>query len=65
MDERAGISEPWMLCDLRRTFRSNLSRLGALPHMAERLMHHKTGAGGAAQLTYDRHAYLEEMRARC
>lgn len=62
LDERTGINEPWMLRDLRRTFRTNLSKLGVQPHVAERLLHHITGTGNEVQRTYDRFAYIEEMR---
>ena len=62
LDERTGINEPWMLRDLRRTFRTGLGRLGVPPHIAERLMHHITVAD-PVQLTYDRYTYVEEMSA--
>lgn len=61
LDEKTGINEAWMIRDIRRTFRTNLSKLGVAPHVAERLLHHITFAG-SLQLTYDRHAYLAEMR---
>lgn len=62
LDEKTGINEPFMLRDLRRTFRTNLSKLGVAPHVAERLMHH-ISATDPIQQTYDRHAYIEEMRS--
>lgn len=61
LDKLCGVKD-WMLRDLRRTFRTNLSKLGVAPHIAERLLHHLSAAD-PIQLTYDRHTYLEEMRA--
>jgi hypothetical protein len=50
-----------MLRDLRRTFRTGLSRLGVAPHIAERLMHH-ISAADRIQLTYDRHTTSPNAR---
>lgn len=61
LDKRTGINEPWMLRDLRRNFRTGLSKLHIAPHIAERLMHHITAAD-PVQLTYDRYSYIEEMK---
>lgn len=61
LDERTGINEHYMLRDLRRTMRTNLSMLGIAPHVAERLLHH-ISAVDSVQATYDRHRYVEEQR---
>jgi len=45
--------------DLRRTMRSNLSRLGIQPHIAERCLNHSLGAIIGI---YDQHDYLEERK---
>ncbi|MGA8611693.1 MAG: site-specific integrase [Xanthobacteraceae bacterium] len=50
----------WTLHDLRRTFRTIHARIGTPPHIAERLLNHIQP--GLIE-TYDRHAYLPEMRA--
>jgi len=52
--------EGFVLHDLRRTCRTNLSRLKVEPHVAERVLNHaqETIAG-----IYDRHAYMDEKRA--
>lgn len=54
--------EPHTLHDLRRTFSSNMAKLGTPIHVTERILNHVSGtiSGGAA--TYNRHTYLEEMR---
>jgi integrase len=57
-DAACGVKD-WRLHDLRRTARSLLSRAGVSPDVAERCLGHKiTGVRG----TYDRHAYIVEMR---
>lgn len=45
--------------DLRRTMRSNLSKLGIHPHIAERCLNHSLG--GMISV-YDQHDYLDERR---
>jgi integrase len=49
----------WRLHDLRRTARSNWSKLGVPKEIRELLIHPKTGVEG----TYDRHDFLSEKRA--
>jgi integrase len=56
----AGPMAPWVLHDLRRSFRSGLGRIGVLPHIAERLVGHSVG--GTNGKIYDRHTYRAEMR---
>jgi integrase len=51
---------PWRLHDLRRTMRSNLSRLGVPPHVAELAINH---VKGGVQAIYDRHQYRDEIGA--
>lgn len=45
--------------DLRRTMRSNLSKLGIQPHIAERCLNHSLG--GIINV-YDQHDYMQERR---
>lgn len=47
--------------DLRRTFRTMLSRLGVPPHIAERCINHKEL--GQMQRVYDGYDYFAEMKA--
>ena len=60
LDELSGVSG-WTLHDLRRTFRTNLSKLGIAPHIAERLVNH-VSARSEMELVYDQHTYLPEMK---
>lgn len=61
LDKLCPISH-WRLHDLRRTFRTNLGRLGVAPHVAERLVNH-ISARTEMEETYDLYRYLPEMRA--
>jgi integrase len=51
--------QAFTLHDLRRTARTGLARLGIEPHIAERVLNH---VQAKIPGTYDRHAYLDEMR---
>ena len=62
LDKRANIA-PWTLHDLRRTFATDLARMGVAPHIVERLINHITGTISGVAAIYNRHAYMDEMRA--
>jgi integrase len=53
---------PWTLHDLRRTFATNLARLGVAPHIIERLINHVTGTISGVAAIYNRANYMPEMR---
>ena len=52
---------PWTLHDLRRTFSTNLAKLGVLPHIKEMLLNH-VSAKTEVEAIYDTYNYLPEMR---
>jgi integrase len=54
---------PWTLHDLRRTFATNLAALAVPPHITERLLNQATGNISGVAAIYNRHAYMNEMRA--
>lgn len=58
-DARDGFTDHWTPHDLRRTCRTNLSRLGVLPHVAELCLGHVIGG---IQGVYDTYQYTSEMR---
>ena len=62
---RAGeTAEPlpnWTLHDLRRTFSTNLAKLGVAPHIKEALLNH-IAAKSEVEAIYDHYAYLPEKR---
>ncbi|MEW9921338.1 tyrosine-type recombinase/integrase [Marimonas sp. MJW-29] len=54
--------EPYTLHDLRRTFSSNMAKLGTPIHVTERILNHVSGSISGVAAVYNRHAYIEEMR---
>jgi len=60
-DEECGVTG-WTLHDLRRTFSTGLASLGIAPHIIERLINHSTGVISGVTATYNRFAYMPEMR---
>jgi len=60
--EAAVGADDWTLHDLRRTTATQLARLGAPPHVIERILNHVSGSFAGVAGVYNRHAYLEEMR---
>jgi hypothetical protein len=61
LDKTSGVTA-WCVHDLRRTYRSNLGRIGVVPHIAERLVNHLSAQSDMEQV-YDRYTYMPEMRA--
>jgi integrase len=58
MRERLGDMPPFVLHDLRRTFRTGLGRLGVPSHVAELAIGH---VRQGIEATYDRHSYQGEI----
>lgn len=54
--------EPYTLHDLRRTFSSNMARLGTPIHVTEKLLNHISGTVSGVAAVYNRYSYLDEMR---
>jgi integrase len=52
----------YTLHDLRRTYSSNMARLGIPIHVTEKLLNHISGTVSGIAAVYNRHAYMEEMR---
>ena len=55
--------DPWTLHDLRRTFATQLAALGTPIHITERLLNHVSGTQSGIVAVYQRHNYMDEMRA--
>ena len=53
----------WTLHDLRRTCATNLAVLGVPVHVTEKLLNHASGTTSGIVAVYQRHTYLDEMRA--
>jgi integrase len=62
LDELSGISG-WTLHDLRRTFATNLQKLGVRLEVIETLLNHLSGTKSGVAGIYQRHDYTQEMRA--
>ncbi len=62
LDDASGV-KGWKLRDLRRTFRSNMAKLGVPREVAENLLNHVTGAGkNDLDEIYNRYDFLKEKR---
>ncbi len=55
--------ERYTLHDLRRTFSSNMARIGTPIHVTERLLNHVSGTVSGVAAIYNRYSYIDEMRA--
>lgn len=62
MLEETGLDH-FTLHDLRRTFATNHARIGTPIHVTEKLLNHSSGTISGVAAVYNRHSYLEEMRA--
>ena len=62
LDKKSKIAH-WTLHDLRRTFATNLAALGTPIHVTEKLLNHISGTVSGVAAIYNRHAYMDEMRA--
>ena len=60
--DRCGV-ENFTHHDLRRTFATNLAALGTPIHVTEKLLNHISGTVSGVAAIYNRHAYMNEMRA--
>ena len=52
---------PYTLHDLRRTYSSNLARIGVPIHVTEKLLNHASGTVSGVAAVYNRHTYADEM----
>lgn len=61
LDKKSGVTR-WQIKDLRRTFRSNMPRLGISRDIAELLVNHVSETRNELDEIYDRYDYLDEKR---
>lgn len=54
---------PYTLHDLRRTFATIHAQIGTPIHVTEKLLNHVSGTISGVAAVYNRHSYIEEMRA--
>lgn len=60
LDKASGVGD-WTLHDLRRTFATNLAKLGVAIHVVEKLLNHVSGTTGGLVAVYQRHQYWTEQ----
>jgi integrase len=61
--DKASRLTDWTLHDLRRTYATKMAALGTPIHVTERLLNHVSGGLGGIVAVYNRHTYMDEMRA--
>ncbi len=62
LDKMSGVTG-WVIHDLRRTLVSNWAKLGIRQEVTEKYINHVSGTFGGIVGVYQRHTYLDEMRA--
>ena len=60
-DEGLNFSD-YTLHDLRRTFSSNLAKIGVPIHVTEKILNHVSGTVSGVAAIYNRHSYADEMQ---
>jgi integrase len=61
LDRLSGVRD-WTLHDLRRTVVSGMARLGAAPHVADKILNHQSGTISGVAAVYQRHEFLHERK---
>jgi integrase len=61
--DRKALIAPWVLHDLRRSYATNLQRLGIRLEVIEALLNHVSGTRAGIVGVYQRHNFLPEMHA--
>ncbi len=61
LDAISGVSD-WVLHDLRRTVVSGMARLGAAPHVADKILNHQRGTISGVAAIYQRYEFEAERR---
>lgn len=61
LDDLSGVTN-WTVHDLRRTYATNMQRLGVRLEVTERLLNHVSGTRGGITGIYQRYSFEDEMR---
>jgi integrase len=63
LDQRTGITVPWLLHDIRRSVATKMADdLGVQPHILEAILNHYSGHRAGAHGVYNRASYATEVR---
>lgn len=61
LDEASGVTG-WTIHDLRRTAVSGMAARGVAPHVADKILNHKSGSISGVAAVYQRHEFLAERK---
>lgn len=61
LDKRSKVSD-WILHDLRRTATTGMARMGIPPHVADKVLNHKSGTISGVAAVYNQFGYEPERR---
>ena len=62
LDKESGVSD-WVLHDLRRTVVSGMASLGIAPHVADKVLNHRSGSISGVAAVYQRYEFMAERQA--
>jgi integrase len=63
LDQRSGITIPWLLHDIRRSVATRMCDIGVAPHVVEQILNHQSGHKRGPAGIYNRSSYEREVRA--
>jgi integrase len=61
LDKLSGVKD-WRIHDLRRTCVSGMARLGVAPHVADKILNHRSGTISGVAAVYQRHDFMAERK---
>jgi integrase len=63
IDKRSGVTEPWVVHDIRRSVATRMADIGIAPHIIEEILNHVSGHKAGPAGIYNRSKYQNEVRA--
>jgi integrase len=63
LDKRSGVTEPWVVHDIRRSVATRMADLSIAPHVIEEILNHQSGHRAGPAGVYNRSRYGNEVRA--
>jgi integrase len=63
LDARSGVTEPWVVHDIRRSVATRMADLSIAPHVVEEILNHQSGHRSGPAGVYNRSRYGNEVRA--
>jgi integrase len=63
LDKRSGVTEPWVVHDIRRSAATRMADIGIAPHIIEEILNHVSGHKAGPAGIYNRSRYEREVRA--